>query len=289
MGFLFLLLGMGYRHQFMYIYPKGPDSGGKLFMGFLNFIITCIIVAEFTVVGLLGIKQSPIAAGLMFPLLIVTILFVIYIKQKHLSQPEYLPARRCIIIDLDNEEDGQFDDSFVYRAYTHPDLKTEKEVLPDNMTAAGSRDEGPSTNEVFQDEHPSLDDVDSQGESPSAAAGSRDEGPSTNEVFQDEHPSLDDVDSQGESPSAAAGSRDEGPSTNEDFQGEHPSLDDVDSQGESPYAAGVSRDEDPPTVVISNMDEHKSTFDDKYQLPNDNTDARDQDERDQDENMGYSV
>ena len=210
----------------MYIYPKGPDSGGKLFLSFLNFVITCIIVAEFTVVGLLGIKQSPIAAALMFPLLIVTIFFVVYIKQKHLSQAEYLPARRCIIVDMENEEHGQFDDSFVHRAYTHPDLKTDKEALPDNMTVAGSRDEDPSTNGDFQDEHPSLNDVDSQGESPSVA--------------------------------------------------------------------GVSQDEDPSTVVISNMDEHKSTFDDKNQLSNDDTsqlpneDTSAQD-RDQDENTGYSV
>jgi hypothetical protein len=215
MGFLFLLAGMGYRHQFIYIYPKGPDSGGKIFLSFLNFVITCILVAELTVTGLLGIKKAPIAAALMFPLIIVTIFFVVYIKQKHLSHPEYLPARRCIIVDLENEEHGKFDDSFVYRAYTHPDLRTEKEALPENMTVAGSRDEGQSIKEDFHDEHPSLDDEDSQDESPSAA--------------------------------------------------------------------GVSRDEDPSTVVISNMDEHKSTFDSKNHLPNDD------DRVEEDENKGYSV
>jgi hypothetical protein len=182
----------------MYIYPKGPDSGGKIFLGFLNFVTTCILVAEFTVMGLLGIKKSPIAAALMFPLIIVTIFFVMYIKQKHLSQPEYLPARRCIIVDLENEELGQFDDSFVYRAYTHPDLKTDKEALPDNMTVAGSRDESPSTNEDFQDEHPSLDDVDSQGESISdAGVPSQDEEPSTVVISNiDEHKSTLDSKNQ---------------------------------------------------------------------------------------------
>jgi hypothetical protein len=250
----------------MYIYPKGPNSGGKIFLSFLNFVCLILVVAEITVLALLGIKKSPIAAALMLPLLIVTIFFVAYIKQKHLSQPEYLPARRCIIADFENEEHGQLDDSFLYRAYTHPDLKTDKEALPDNMTVAGSRDEGLSTNEYFQDEDPPLDDVDSQSESPSAAP----------DLKADKEALPDNM--------TVAGSRDEGPSTNEYFQDEDPPLDDVDSQSESPSAAGVFRDEDPSTVVISNIDEHKRAVDSKSQLRNDDVNAEDQDE-----NTGYSV
>lgn len=36
LGFCFLIMFISYRHQFIFIYPKKPDSGGKLWVRFIR-------------------------------------------------------------------------------------------------------------------------------------------------------------------------------------------------------------------------------------------------------------
>jgi hypothetical protein len=119
-----------FRYLFIYIYPVLPDSGGKLFFSLLRIIMFCMIIAEFTILGLLGLKESAVAPILMIPLLIVTVLFNIYVKQKHFSIAEHLPAGKCLNVDLERKD--TFDTSFLRDAYLHPHLKVDKELLPGN-------------------------------------------------------------------------------------------------------------------------------------------------------------
>jgi Calcium-dependent channel, 7TM region, putative phosphate len=44
----FLVMGSIFRHQFVYIYPTVPDSGGKIWMSFIRTLLPCLIVAEIT-------------------------------------------------------------------------------------------------------------------------------------------------------------------------------------------------------------------------------------------------
>jgi hypothetical protein len=92
-----------------------------------------MIIAQFTMVGLLALKQAAIASALMFPLLIITILFTYYINQKHFLMTEFLPTRECLASDLKNNCEGLMDFSFVRRKYVQPELR-EKELLPENTT-----------------------------------------------------------------------------------------------------------------------------------------------------------
>jgi hypothetical protein len=131
-GLCFILMEIGYRHQLIYVYPVRPDSGGKIFASFLHLILTCIIVAQVVLIGLLGIKESPVASALIIPLIVITIMFTIYVKQKHWAITDNLPGRICLKVDMENEEQGGLETDFLRGAYTQPDLKAKKEALPDN-------------------------------------------------------------------------------------------------------------------------------------------------------------
>jgi len=128
----FLIMATTFRHQFVYIYPTRPDSGGKLYRTFLNLILTCIVVAEVTVLGLYGIKLSPIASAMMIPLLIITIGYVMYVRQQHFLVSDHLPRRKAIVADCEIEIASL---QFLKGAYTQPDLKVDPFAWPENMAS----------------------------------------------------------------------------------------------------------------------------------------------------------
>lgn len=91
LGFCFLVLRPCYLHQFVYIYPPVWDSGGmsvvqfviyyvlrtislafvfemvkgEIWMRFIQILLPCMIIAECTIAGLMGLKQSDLASTMM--------------------------------------------------------------------------------------------------------------------------------------------------------------------------------------------------------------------------------
>jgi Calcium-dependent channel, 7TM region, putative phosphate len=47
-AFCFVYMGSMFRHQFVYIYPAQPDSGGKIWMNFIRILVVCLLIAEVT-------------------------------------------------------------------------------------------------------------------------------------------------------------------------------------------------------------------------------------------------
>jgi hypothetical protein len=47
-GACFLFMGAMFRHQFIHIYPKHPDSGGKLWANFIEIMLSCMLIAQIT-------------------------------------------------------------------------------------------------------------------------------------------------------------------------------------------------------------------------------------------------
>jgi len=127
-AFCMLFMGAVMRHQFVYIYPTTPDSGGQMWMNFVHILCSCMLIAEITIAGLLGLKKATIATPLMIPLIIISFLFTAYIRQKHFRTAENLPSRDALKQDLKNGDD--FDLSFVHDAYLQPELH-DKELFPD--------------------------------------------------------------------------------------------------------------------------------------------------------------
>ena len=129
MGICFIFRSAGYRHQFIYVYKIGPDSGGKLWVSMIKIVIVCMIIAEVTIVGLLALKKSAVASALMIPLFIITLLFNSYICQQHYRMTENLPVSECLVDSMQDKEEG----SIIEYKYTQLELQ-ERELLPNNLT-----------------------------------------------------------------------------------------------------------------------------------------------------------
>lgn len=118
----FSILRLTYRNQLLYVYPSTQDSGGILWEKMMKLIMTCMIIAEVTLIGILSIKQGLIATTLMIPLVAITVLFSLYLNQRHYLVTGHLPSTQCKREDKSNE--GQLDFSFLKGAYVQPSLKT---------------------------------------------------------------------------------------------------------------------------------------------------------------------
>jgi hypothetical protein len=81
---------------------------------------------------------------MMFPLLVGTILFNMYIKQQHFTVPNRLSSRDCLKKDLQNQGREGMSFDFVRRAYVQPALQSKAFVFPVNLDdkhKAGQRDD----------------------------------------------------------------------------------------------------------------------------------------------------
>lgn len=126
LAFCFLASGAANRNQFFYIYSTNPDSGGMLWMIFVDIALSCMAVAQITLGAYLALKQANVAAGLMVPLLIFQILFHISIHQRHFKVAQRIPTEDSIELD----EHGPMDFSFLRDKYKQSALKV-KDLEPE--------------------------------------------------------------------------------------------------------------------------------------------------------------
>jgi len=126
----FGVLSLVYRHQFVYIYNKDNDTGGKLWSQMIMLLIVCMVISEITLIGIVVIKKSALAAFFLAPLLGVSILFYFYIQQQHFRVTKFLPSTLSKLEDLKNH--STLDRSFLQGKYLQPSLQV-KTLLPDNI------------------------------------------------------------------------------------------------------------------------------------------------------------
>mmetsp|Transcript_22933 Transcript_22933/g.48365 ORF Transcript_22933/g.48365 Transcript_22933/m.48365 type:complete len:993 (-) Transcript_22933:374-3352(-) len=134
---VFGLLSIGFRNQFIYVYPIANDSGGKLWISFQRLSITCAIVAEVVLFIVLLLKESFIAAIMMVPLIVTNIIFDLYFKRRHYSITGYLPLGDCAAIDGENERRGMTHE-WLKDAYLQPALK---QNFPDSASTEGQSEQ----------------------------------------------------------------------------------------------------------------------------------------------------
>lgn len=120
---------IGLRNQFIFIYPSMNDSGGKLWLNLQRLSMIYMIIAEIILFVLL-LSKVYIAALLLIPLIIMTILFKIHFDRRHYYVTHYLPMKMCSAIDGKNKLEGVIDESFK-NAYLQPALRGGP-VFPEN-------------------------------------------------------------------------------------------------------------------------------------------------------------
>ena len=126
-----------------------------MFTAFFGMLPILMIVAQITIVGMLALSESAAASAMMFPLLVITILFTIYINQQHFKNTQFLPSKEAIAIDMKRSGD---DFNFLRGEYKQPSLR-EKEKMPENITvdreiAQGVEYATPENSVVGDDEAP---------------------------------------------------------------------------------------------------------------------------------------
>ena len=134
LGFVFFLMGSGYRYQFMHNYPKDPDSGGILFVAFVQVIQTCMTVAQVTTLLYLLLKRAYGAVPFMVPLIVTTLLFNLYLRQEHSRVATFLTSADCQHQDLEDEELASDigEEADFRNQYVQPELR-HKVLYPDNF------------------------------------------------------------------------------------------------------------------------------------------------------------
>ncbi|KAJ6709672.1 putative MEMBRANE PROTEIN DUF221-RELATED [Salix koriyanagi] len=78
----FLLAYLVYRNQVVNVYIRKYESGGQLWPIVHNTTIFSLVLTQMIAIGVFGIKKSPIASGFTIPLIICTLLFNEYCRQR---------------------------------------------------------------------------------------------------------------------------------------------------------------------------------------------------------------
>jgi hypothetical protein len=89
-----------------------------------------MMIAQITIIGMLGLKRSSYSSFAMIFLLIATMLFAYFIKQEHFKLAMILSAKECATADIANAEE-HVDWSFLRAKYVQPELR-ERRVTPEN-------------------------------------------------------------------------------------------------------------------------------------------------------------
>jgi len=134
--FCFILVECSYRYQLIHNYPVDFDTGGKLWKTFIHFTMASLIIGQLTLMGLLSLKKNPYSAPALGPLLVCTILFIIFMNSQHSLVADYLPTRDCVDRDDENNAEGPMDTSFLKDAYLQPSLKSSEPVRPERPVSS---------------------------------------------------------------------------------------------------------------------------------------------------------
>jgi hypothetical protein len=83
-----------------------------------------MVIAQLTLIGLLALKKSQYASPGIMPILVVTLLFIFFINNQHVTVAKHLPTRNCILKDSENSTEKEMDMTFVKGEYLQPSLQT---------------------------------------------------------------------------------------------------------------------------------------------------------------------
>jgi hypothetical protein len=119
---VYCALVVGFRNQFIFIYPIANDSGGKLWISFTKISIVCLIVAEIILFAVILLKGAYGPAFLLLPLIAASVMFDTYFKKRHFTVTKFLPVGECALVDSQNEGDESLK-QLLKGSYLQPGLK----------------------------------------------------------------------------------------------------------------------------------------------------------------------
>jgi len=135
---VFLIVTVSFRNQFIYIYPPSNDSGGKLWINFTKLSIISMIIAQIILLAVILLKEGFIAGILLVPLIVFSILFDRYFRERHYLVTAFLPAGDAVEADNEHESEG-ITYEWLRDQYLQPALKVKTKYPPnfENVAPAG--------------------------------------------------------------------------------------------------------------------------------------------------------
>jgi hypothetical protein len=125
----FLICESGYRYHFIHNNKTSPDSGGKLWAGFIQVLLVSMLIGQLTLMGVLGLKKAVYAVPALAPMLAITILYMILVSPRRMHVSNFLPTIQCVELDqLNSGEHSNVD--FLKGEYLQPALK-HRRLFPD--------------------------------------------------------------------------------------------------------------------------------------------------------------
>ncbi|XP_047963520.1 CSC1-like protein RXW8 [Salvia hispanica] len=106
----FVLAFLVYRNQILNVYVMKYDSGGQYWPIVHNTAIFSLVLMQVIALGVFGIKDAPGPSTFTFPLIVLTLLFNQFCRQRFLPVFFRTPAKSVIEMDRVDEQSGQMED-----------------------------------------------------------------------------------------------------------------------------------------------------------------------------------
>lgn len=148
----FFVAYLVYKNQILNVYVTKYETGGTYWPIAHNATIFSLVLSQVIVLGIFVLKQSPVSSGFTIPLVIGTLLFHQYCRQRFLPVFENFPAE--VLIDMDRKDELLGDQEERYQglnsAYCQFNLATRQfyDLGCKSVPEDSSNDEEPSQSQV---------------------------------------------------------------------------------------------------------------------------------------------
>ncbi|KAJ9166384.1 hypothetical protein P3X46_021150 [Hevea brasiliensis] len=109
----FFMAYLVYRNQILNVYIPKYEGGGHFWPIFHNTTIFSLVLTQIIAIGVFGIKESPIASSFTFPLVICTLLFNEYCRQRF--SPVFQKDVVEVLMDMDRRDEQSGRMSEIYQ------------------------------------------------------------------------------------------------------------------------------------------------------------------------------
>jgi len=127
-AFAFLVMEIGYRHQFIYVYPV-LDQGGLLWLQFIKFLLACMTIALGILMSYMLVAEARSQFYMLIPLVGIDALFIVYLFQRHFHVALHLSSEECVKFDIINCMDEKTAVDLFADVYTNPALREAEELV----------------------------------------------------------------------------------------------------------------------------------------------------------------
>uniref|UniRef100_A0A2N9F2E3 CSC1/OSCA1-like 7TM region domain-containing protein n=1 Tax=Fagus sylvatica TaxID=28930 RepID=A0A2N9F2E3_FAGSY len=146
----FVLAYLVYRNQILNVYVSKYETGGQFWPIVHNTTIFSLVLSQIIALGVFGIKRSPVASGFTIPLIICTLLFNEYCRQRFL--PIFKNNAAEILIDMDrkDEQSGMMEELHqqLHSAYCQFTVTSHELCRSECFSHLGDRESSPDPKNV---------------------------------------------------------------------------------------------------------------------------------------------